>query len=266
MSTPASKKSAALRGQFDRIVGGAVAKVHRAGDLGLVAAFPLAVIAQHAVELHPGGRRVGERHVPLVGPAGDGTQRALRPLAADHEWELLLDRLRFAPGIGDGEVVAGEVGDRVVEERADDLDALVEAIEPLGERAELDAVGVRLHHVPAGTHAELEPTTRDDVERGGHVRRHGWMPVVHPVHHRPEAETLRGLRQSGQHRPALEVRTVVRLGQRIEVVPVPGRLEHRDPVGLFPGVEEFLPRSVVRRRLDRMASHAPDRTPPATLR
>ena len=79
---------------------------------------------------------------------------------------------------------------RVVEQRADDLDALVEAVEALPQRAELDAVGRGLHLVPAGAHAELEPPAGDDVERRRHVGGDRRMTVVHAVHHRPEPQPV----------------------------------------------------------------------------
>src|ERR1700759_4359995 len=60
-----------------------------------------------------------------------------------------------------------------------------------------------------------------------------------------------GLGQRGQHGPALQVRPGHVPGQRVEVVPVPGRLEQRDRVGRHPDVPDLLPGRVLGPGLDR---------------
>ena len=200
-------------------------------------------------------RDVGrERDVPLVGVLSDDPERASLALAADRDREVGLDRLRFASRLGHLVETARERGVLVVEQRADDLDALVETVEALRQRSERDAVRVRLRLEPPGAETEHESAVRDVVDRHRHVGGHGRVPVVHPVDHRPEPEAGRRLGERGEHRPALEMGAVHRRRERIEVVHRPRRLEHVDLVGGEPHVEELAPGSVLRRRLDGVAT------------
>src|SRR6202044_1762280 len=57
----------------------------------------------------------------------------------------------------------------------------------------------------------------------------------------------------GEHGPALEVRAGQVAGQRVEVIPVPRRLEQRDLVRRDPRVAEFFPPLVLGPCLDRKA-------------
>ena len=214
----------------------------------------VAVGPQRLVEVEP-ERDVGrERHVPLIGVAGDGPERAPLALAADRDREMGLDRFRFAPRVGQFVEAAGERGVLVVEQRPDDRHTLVETIEAFLQRTERDAVRVRLRFEPSGAQAQHESAVGDVVDRHRHVGGHRRVAVVHPVDHRPEPESGRRLGECGEHRPALEMGAVHRRRERIEVVHRPRRLEHVDLVGGEPHVEELAPRSVLRRRLDGVAT------------
>ena len=65
-----------------------------------------------------------------------------------------------------------------------------------------------------------------------------------------------GLGHRGQHRPGLEVRPGQVAGQRVEVIPVPRRLEQRDLVRRDPRVADLFPRLVLGPGLDREAHSA----------
>ena len=84
----------------------------------------------------------------------------------------------------------------------------------------------------------------------------GWMPVVHAVDHAPETQALGGLGQCGQHRPALQMGSVERGTERVEVVHRPRRLEQLDVVGGAPHVEEVGPRAMLGRCLDAVCDHS----------
>jgi hypothetical protein len=86
-------------------------------------------------------------------------------------------------GIGDLIVGAVEVGHLLAEEPHDHLDAFLEPVESLLDRAELDPVGVGLLQVPARPHPEIEPAAGDVIDRGRHVGRYRGVAVVHPVDH-----------------------------------------------------------------------------------
>ena len=60
------------------------------------------------------------------------------------------------------------------------LTGLLEAVEPLLDGAEFDAVGAGFLFVPARADAELEAAVGDDVECRGHVGEHRGMAVVDP--------------------------------------------------------------------------------------
>ena len=73
---------------------------------------------------------------------------------------------------------------------------------------------------PGGAHPQLEPAAGDVVDRRGHLRDHGRMPVRHAQDEHPAANAVRVRRHRGQQRQALELGTR-RVGvDRIEVVEV----------------------------------------------
>ena len=88
----------------------------------------VAVAVQHRALV---GEHVGpdERHVPTVGVLRGDLQRALLAAAADPDRQLGLHRARLVAGVGQREVVAGEVGDVVVQQAAQALDAFLELVE-----------------------------------------------------------------------------------------------------------------------------------------
>ena len=87
-------------------------------------------------------------------------------------------------------MLAGEGGPLVAQHRHDDLECLLELLEPVGEGAELEAERVVLELEPAGPDAELGPASRDDVERGEGLGQERRVPVGVAGHQRQPAELV----------------------------------------------------------------------------
>ena len=162
-----------------------------------------------------------------------------------------LHRLGLAARVGEPDVLAGEVGNRLGQQHHHRLDALVEPVEALLQRRQRDAVGVALHLVPARADAELEAAAGHDVHRGGHVGQHGRVPVDHAGDLAADPDPPRRGCHGAEHGPGLEVRPGHVAGQRVEVVPVPRRLEQRELVGREPRVADLFPGLVLGPCLDR---------------
>ncbi len=125
------------------------ANVDRAGDLVHVPADRVAVPGQDFLQLEPLLRAFCDG-VPLLRPARHRAQCALLAAAADGDRRMRpLHRLRLAPGVGELDVLPGERGRGLAQQADDSLDALVEPVEPLAERRQVDPVGVALHLVHA---------------------------------------------------------------------------------------------------------------------
>jgi hypothetical protein len=217
------------------------AQVDRTGDLAHVPSDGGAVPGQDVLKLEPLLRALGER-VPLLGPARHGAQRAPLAAAADRDRRMRpLHGLRLAPGVGELDVLAGERGDGLAEQADDGLDALVEPVEPLPQRRQVDAVGVALHLVPPGAQADFQPSARDDVDGRGHVGQHRRVAVDHAGYLAAEPDPPGRLGQRGQHRPGLEARPGQVAAQRVEMIPVPGGFEEGNLVRRDPHVTELFP-------------------------
>jgi 3-hydroxyisobutyrate dehydrogenase-like beta-hydroxyacid dehydrogenase len=227
--------------------------VDRAGDLVQVPPDGGAVPGEHLPQLEPLLRALGDG-VPLLGPPGHGAQRTLPAAAADRDRRVrLLHWFRLAPGLGEPDVAAGERGDGLAQQQHDGLDTLVEPVEPLPQGRQVDAVGVALHLVPPGAQAEFQPSAGDDVDGSGHVGQHRRVPVDHAGHLAADPDPPGGLSHRGQHRPPFEVGPGQVAGQRVEVIPVPRRLEQRYLVRRDPRVADLLPRLMFGPGLDREA-------------
>ena len=207
--------------------------------------------------------RRSARVVPVLGPASHRPQRAVGPAPADADGRVgLLHRLGLTPRVVQLVVLPLEGRHGVGEQARDDLERLVEAVEPLLERGEVDAVGVALLLVPPRAETELEPTAGDDVERGGHVRQHRRVAVGVAGHQHADADPVRRLGQRRRGDPALQAGPGGVREDRIEVVEGPGRLEQLDVVGGLPDGQHVGPRRVLRGGLDREA-HAPSLARPS---
>ena len=127
----------------------------------------------------------------------------------------------------------------------DDLDLLGEEREPLLGVEEREAVREMLPLVPAGAHADVQATTGDVVDRGGHSREHARMAEGRRRDERAEPDPLGDGRQPGEGRPGIERvgvpaddrRVVIGAEEAFEPVPlgepprgVPSRPRSRPPV------------------------------------
>src|SRR5436190_24915 len=93
------------------------------------------------VAMSPGAPAAGQRS-QCLGQAGHRPQRALLAEAPDAQRRVgPLHRLRLAAGGGQSVVLPGVVRRLVAEQGEDDLAGLVEAVETLPQRRQLDAVG-----------------------------------------------------------------------------------------------------------------------------
>ena len=190
-------------------------------------------------------RRIVAGVVPVVGVARHERQQATFALAAEHDRRVrLLHRLRFAPRVTELEVVPVERRRRLGQQRPDDGQRLLEAVESLGDGAQLDPVGRALRLEPAGTDAELEAPARRDVDRDRHVGQHRRVAIRDAGHHHATTEPARAGEQHRQTRPALQRRLLGPGAQRIEVVVDPSGAEHVEPVGDVPQLGQLRPRAV----------------------
>jgi hypothetical protein len=173
------------------------AEVDGAADLGRIAAHRLAVVVKDRTLV---GEHIGsdERDVPPVGVLRGDLQGALLAAAADPDRQLGLHGPWLVAGVGQREVVAGEVGDVVVQQAAQALDAFLELIEALLGAGELDAVCVVLDLGPAGADAHLGATAGQQVDAGDGLRQYRGVPVADRVdrasHNGPSTSNRRARR------------------------------------------------------------------------
>ena len=158
--------------------------------------------------------------------AGGQTERLLLAAAADHQRNMFAEA-----GIGEcllGPVVLA-VHRRALagDHRQDDLQRLLELVETLGERAELETELVVLEFEPAGADTEDGPPLTDHVQRGDRLGQQGGVAVGVAGDQGAQLHVLRGGGQGAQRGIGLEHRLVGRAesGKLIEVVHHEDRVE-----------------------------------------
>ena len=196
----------------------------RLADVCRVAAHVRAVLPEH-VEQVPVVLEVAVEAVPDVAVLGDDPQRPALARAADHERQVLLQRLGLHLGVLELEVLALEAEPLLRPEAAQDVTGLVEHVHSHADAREGDPVLLVLDLVPGGAHPQLEPAARDVVDGGRHVRDDGRVAVGHAQHEHPAAHLARLRRHCGEKRQALELGPGYVAGQRQEVVEVRHPLE-----------------------------------------
>jgi hypothetical protein len=196
------------------------------------------VLAAHPLDRAP--------DVPHVGVAGDRPQRLLLAAATDQDRQPLLDGRRIVAQVAHRVVLAARGGRTPVEHGADDLDRLVEPVEPLPEpRPEVDPVRGVLGLEPGATDAEDRPAAAQVVEGGGELGRERRVAERVGADHQPELRAGRRGGEPGEGQVALEDRPVGRADDRVEVVPREDRVV-AEPVRGGRGVDHRLPRGVLR--------------------
>ena len=168
--------------------------------------------------------------VEVARVAGRETERLLLAAAPDEDREVvahprLVHRgLRVVPTPVDRRTLAAQ-------HRRDDRQRLVQPLEPVGERAELEPELLVLQLEPAGADPEHGPAAADDVERRHGLRQVGGVPVGVPGDERRELDAGGRGGQRRQRRVRLEHRLVrgPDAGQLVEVV----HHEHRVEPGVL---------------------------------
>src|SRR3989441_310951 len=169
--------------------------------------------------------------VPVIRVLGDDTQGDALAPAADHQLGVRrLDGLGIERGVGELVVAPLEGGAPLGPQRPDHLTGLVQALEPLAQRVEGDAVGLVLVLLPARAEAQQEAAAGNDVDLRGHLRHHRRMAIRVTQHDGADAEAWHQGRQRTEGAPRLEHGALALLRVRQEVVGdagdvPPGRLE-----------------------------------------
>ncbi len=143
-------------------------------------------------------------------------------------------------------VGTGEVGNRLGQQQVDHLEGLVEAVEPLTQRREVDAVCLVLLLIPPGAKTQLEAAARDHIDRRRHVCQHRRVAIRVPGDHHPEPQALGHRRHRSEDRPPLHAGPGGIAGDRHEVVEGPCAVEDVRLIGLDPHIPHRLPGRVHR--------------------
>ncbi len=191
----------------------------------VVAALGVAVRAQHVKLVADGLRRHAEQ-VARVGVLRDQAQRLLLPSAADEDRRARrLKRLRDADRLGELVVLALVGAVVVAPHLLADLDGLLKALEPLGERRVRHAERAVLALVPGRADAEHRPAAGQDVERGDDLREQAGVAVGDAGDEQAEPQPLGLRRDEVQHRVALEHR----VEGGLEVLHLEAVVHHGEP-------------------------------------
>ena len=190
---------------------------------------------------------IGKGRVPVLRKPSDDPERASFAVATDRDRRMrTLDRLRLTPGVGQREVLSGEVRPRLGQQRDDDLYAFLELIHPLFERWQTDTERVGLVLVPAGTEPDDQSTPADDVGGCRDVGQHGRVSVRHASDLAAKTDPRRCCRHRSKHRPPLETWTAAVGEDRFEMVEVPSALEDLELVCGPPHREHRVPAGIHR--------------------
>ena len=195
------------------------------GHLGRVAPDRLAVAAQD-LDLVGHGGGVAE-DVGHVGVAGHQLQRPLLAAAADEDGRpTRLQRRRHVARLVDPVVAAVERRRLLGEHGPADLQRLLQAVEPLAGRREVEAQALVLHVVPGRPDAEDGPSRADDVERRHDLGQVGRVAVGDAGDHGAEPHPRRLRRQGTEQGVGVEHRLTrpAHRGQLVEVVHHPDRV------------------------------------------
>jgi hypothetical protein len=189
---------------------------------------------------------IGKGRVPVLRKPSDDPERASFAVATDRDRRMrTLDRLRLTPGVGQREVLPGEVRPRLGQQRDDDLYAFLELIHPLFERWQTDTERVGLVLVPAGPEPDDQSTPADDVGGCRDAGQHGRVSVRHASDLAAKTDPRRCCRHRSKHGPRLETWAAAVGEDRFEMVEVPGALEDLELVCGPPHREHRVPGGVI---------------------
>ena len=173
------------------------------------------------------------QQVRFVGVLRDHPQRLALAAAADHHGDLR-QRRRHIESVGDPIAVTVEAGCLAGEHAEDDLQRLLEALEPIGERPELIPERIMFQLIPSRTDAELGPTTRHHVEGRDRLREQRRVAVGVAGDERRQTDLRGVLGECREQGVALDHR-VVGLTEHRQLIEV---VHHED--GVETGVLGFL--------------------------
>ena len=154
-----------------------------------------------------GARDDGER-VPLVGVAGGDPQHP-RSMGRDEDRDArLLDRSRVQAGVVELVVPALERGAVLPHQQADDLDRLLEPVDALRCRRQLDAVAAMLVLVPPGPDPQRQAPAADVVDGDRLLEQDRGMAERVARHEHTQADARRPRRDRREQGPRLEAAVV----------------------------------------------------------
>ena len=166
---------------------------------------------------------------PFHASAYCATSRSVRlgPVPPDPDWRVrLLHGRRGERGVLQTVVVAAEAHALLPRpQQPDDLQRLLEAVEAVAKRAEVEAVGGMLTLEPARADAEVQPAPGNHVHRGSDLREVRGVAERVAGDHGPESQSRDARGESCEGGPALEAGSIgVSHAGREEVIVGPGRV------------------------------------------
>src|SRR4051794_16232137 len=200
-------------------------QARRAKDRSGVAAGFLGRAVDDRGDLCELGSVVGPA-VPRVRVAAGDRKRPLPALSPDPDRRMrLLDGQRPVCRLLELVVLAFEDEVLFSEERAEDLDAFLEAVHPLLGRRERDAELAMFRLVPRRADRALDAPAGEVIDRDDLRCQHGGGAMRHPGGERPEPNAGSLTSETRQQRPTLERRALRVSVERLEVVEDPDAVE-----------------------------------------
>src|SRR4051794_20609546 len=202
----------AVVAQDDGEADGLLDRLHVAADVGAVL---LEDVDPHLDVVERPAR------VPTVGPERHRSERLLRTGPTDEDRQVRLDRTRLAQRVVEPVEAAFVAEPLAVEESADEHHRLIEPVEPLTDRREVDGVGLMLAGETGGTDPQGRAAHGEGVERRGELRDVARIAERVGADHEPESNAAGEGSEAGKDAPAFEDGLLPRAEDRREVVPCP---------------------------------------------
>src|SRR5579885_1738905 len=179
--------------------------------------------------------QIGAYAVPDIGVLRDDAQRELLAAAPNHKGRSwLLDGLWLAVRVLDLVIASLERGSPLGPHAFNDFASLTQTPDALAWLIEGNAVGAVLGLVPASADAEIQATTRNNIDVRADIRQDCGMAISIACDHQSHAHPVGQRRERAEQRPAL-VAWAARIAiDRHEMVKEPGMLDGRDSISLQP--------------------------------
>jgi hypothetical protein len=204
--------------------------------------------------------------IPLIGPSSGEWDGASRPRASDDEWRPgLLHGLWLEAGRPDGPMLAFEVEHLLCHQAVQDLECLVQQLEPLPIRRQVDAERLVLPLMPAGANPQLESPVRHVIERDRLFGQHRRMPERVGADHGPESDAAGHGGEPTEESPAVHDREALLAPGRIEMVVEPDHIPEPVSIGFDPNLAYLGPVVLLGPELERMTERTACHHVPAPL-